>query len=1843
MKQKITPRKLDKDADYKIVQSDSMSDALNVNVLDSNNYSGSNAGSMGSIKPVPSNMYALGDLPFSNFQFDGVYRVLSSVTDNKAKLVYYFVWNIEKLYHSIYVYDQYGRLPYDLGSNLVDFKEERVREVYRSPYLDFPEDGFVKGDIVHINSSTFEKFPLLKSKLKEKKIWNDMSSDAILYFTDNKNEPKKINVYRCLYEDVPTSQNTSNPNLNQYTLDFISACPRTPLERPLAYFQYDPQFFSSNFSNIEGFQFAYQWIYKDGFESSISVYSDVVVPRRRLNQGNLPYQNYDYDNVIHIEVPTGTQEVEKIRILGRNGDKEMLVKIDEVSTSEDSTYNGFTTWNHTSGKYFFYNNRVTTGVSNELINKQYDNVPRVAQAQTVSNNRLFYGNYVEGYDNVKINATISPIYNAVDTGDDLGVSIHPRVRLSVGENLNYEGLNGAALAVANASRNHKAGASYMLDFSGVQSIKPNSTINIEFSIHPNNNFHLFRNHYYRPTNKHQTVQGFENNQSQFTDRLADVYSEKSNDLNLECTYNYFNGSSSSTIDVILGDDASSPIIIKGGLLTFKFEFTWLGPEITQDPGLFLADLVTYFVHKDPRLSIAQIQDGLSFSDPQAWDFHSMLWLGYTEEQWNDFMSNIIVKKRPNLYYKLNLGHGYDAEEGINLISQIEAGKPKIGYSNRFANVGVAGEALTDQNATLIFPFVAKNDRNGIPAGYGVINEVDCNFALEYVNKSENDGGLIREFVLKVHDIKDIDIVNVKSKPGSNVWDVVNENDTVVTQEDIEGYFDFDSLVDFDFAEDSGFNLDEPKIKRQWGVLNDAEYVIKNYDFSELFNYSSYENFGYPGFEINTGVPVQARYYTFNESTGFLNSITSGANNGRAGWCLMDGEVGIGGKGGSNQPYEQYEFYNSGSILKFITYLKLDQINLTQGDIVGYWTGIDSPQNIQARKVLGGMYFNGCSYDLNLSVDTAYIQTADNGVDIDFVYLKDRPSYLPLMRSYIREANDSLDNLLYGSTTIPEDYFLDPTSEYNPGLARPEVEITNSLFSYFGMDTFGNYKSFKSSSYHDFGIVYYDERGRHGFVNPAGSVYVKGYSDIERQSNKGRVSISVAVNNFPPPWAVRWKLVHSKSTSIDTFIQYTSGGAFVRPDNSDASGTGIDTNIYVSLNYLQESQISYVSAFGARSPEGSILLYSFVPGDKVRVISYELSGTTRYYPKDYVFDVVDVKFLTTGDNPLHDGSDNPDFNKTGQFIILRNNNTANGFSFDSVKEGNDFWGNNCIIEIFRPSKGKESLTYREIGPTFYINPTANTGAGAHQSPVIVEDGDVWFRRMAVNMRKYIGNQYIDLLVNTLDDSGSNVSQPNFESFFLESQTSSDLVKANSTGEGRPNIEVTDFGESRNENSIVYSEPTALSSKIIRYSSFNNSLLNFKDLNGSFGDIRYLVDMGDHIVAILEDKCVQLPIGRKILSTSSGNDMITSSTDVIGDEIFYPGFAGCGDHPESVVVAYDNIYFAHNGLGKVYRLSSKGVEDISSLGVSSFIRDSFDILSEANFVKAIGGFDFMNDEYLLTIKQVPYSVFDGGEDLPNINYFCGGDMELWNPKCIEENAGEGDGGLNPVTPTESTDVFGCMDPNSCNYNPLATVSDGSCTYPAAGFDCAGNSLNPDPEIPQNYGPNEGQKKVSDYIAAYGLKYGDLVFLKQSVSNGGTLFQYLNNFDLDFNGYIGSSDLLVLLTEFGDIKNKSNYIIEPSVDFDSSYDVNLNPDYSTLIDVENYHKLWHVLKNTQESINSSGIDIVNYSIAIRIGLLICSKLSTDGTLVLGQPSLMELLSKYFTSVQYDEPLKDQPIIQQ
>lgn len=130
--------------------------------------------------------------------------------------------------------------------------------VYSTSEFNFQSNGVVQGTVVHVAGEAGGFRPML-------------------YFTDNVNEPRKLDVLRAR-EDDPYQFDT----LQADRKDFITACPKTPMHPIVFEFGTDPSRAISDFRDTEGFQFAFQCIYRSGEESALSTYSDIAIPPQYL-------------------------------------------------------------------------------------------------------------------------------------------------------------------------------------------------------------------------------------------------------------------------------------------------------------------------------------------------------------------------------------------------------------------------------------------------------------------------------------------------------------------------------------------------------------------------------------------------------------------------------------------------------------------------------------------------------------------------------------------------------------------------------------------------------------------------------------------------------------------------------------------------------------------------------------------------------------------------------------------------------------------------------------------------------------------------------------------------------------------------------------------------------------------------------------------------------------------------------------------------------------------------------------------------------------------------------------------------------------------------------------------------------------------------------------------------------------------------------------------------------------------------------------------------------------------------------------------------------------------------
>ena len=598
-------------------------------------------------------------------------------------------------------------------------------------------------------------------------------------------------------------------------------------------------------------------------------------------------------------------------------------------------------------------------------------------------------------------------------------------------------------------------------------------------------------------------------------------------------------------------------------------------------------------------------------------------------------------------------------------------------------------------------------------------------------------------------------------------------------------------------------------------------------------------------------------------------------------------------------------------------------------------------------------------ELNIIRATNYMQPAVEHVDDDEVtfinfgsginFNASSPIYglttMPLIHTGLGLGNPGLgentgynDAYIYPATYYEEDGFeakLD-VNTYENLLSNPSG--INEVLFVIPPGT-GGKQSFKAGANHSFGIVFYDERGRASNVNPLGTVYVPWFGERDAANTGPVEQVAVAITGgSPPPNATSFRFVYSGNTTMSRWVQYSSANAFVATE----SGETDSGNIFLSLNHLQGSPISFSRSKGARSLDGAQDVYTFREGDRVRIVSYYNTVNNRVFPgPEYEFNVVDQRFLNDGpDNPLYDvdqDGDSPHPAKVGPFLVLENNLNATDFTYDLVSSGendpdsNDHgWNKRCVFEIYSPRKAaeEEELVYYEVGPVYDISELYNGNLS-------IQGGDAWFKTEAINFQTINNGVFRSLIKD-------NSSISNFFPYNIEAQPFSTRV-ANSDvwGKGKVKAYIPDAARSRKEASITYSDKNNPISKINTITSFNPVKGQYKDLPSEFGDINYMINNDDSIFVIQSNRCSSVPVNRNIITDGGGLDALVAAREVLGTERYYAGNYGCDNNPESVCDIGNTVYFASKSNRQVYKFNpSTGIQVISDLGMKSYFKRLFE---------------------------------------------------------------------------------------------------------------------------------------------------------------------------------------------------------------------------------------------------------------------------------------------------------------
>ena len=326
-------------------------------------------------------------------------------------------------------------------------------------------------------------------------VGSDEEVDIVLFITDGESEPKKVNVRRCIDGDESFTGNATGygPNTKEMK-DFLRACSRVPLE-PID-FSFDMEFdFSGNpvessFEGTNGFQFCYQLVYKDGFVSAISPFSDVAYPTAVTSMGINTLSSLDIENVCNLIVPQNSfafgpsAEVRRIRLMFREGNEGVLKLIDEVSLEVDQAEPN---WNVNARTYAFRNNEVYGILPNDVLNKNFDHLPKKAKTQTVSDDRLMYGGYTEGFNNVVTSTTTTVRFNNRITRL-IGSELEIEMTTIFGDETRGATIDGQG---DTTGFKKQINSGFKIDFSEMPDQAASGIYDIRINVRPKQNFHIF--------------------------------------------------------------------------------------------------------------------------------------------------------------------------------------------------------------------------------------------------------------------------------------------------------------------------------------------------------------------------------------------------------------------------------------------------------------------------------------------------------------------------------------------------------------------------------------------------------------------------------------------------------------------------------------------------------------------------------------------------------------------------------------------------------------------------------------------------------------------------------------------------------------------------------------------------------------------------------------------------------------------------------------------------------------------------------------------------------------------------------------------------------------------------------------------------------------------------------------------------------------------------------------------------------------------------------------------------------------------------------------------------------
>ena len=355
---------LDADTDFEGLEPNKWVNASNVRTFTTND------GATDRIEDVGGTALIFNTLPTTGINFN-----IGGCKDDSAGRIYFFNWNSLGT-HAIYCYDKKSSNTY----------------------------------IVLLSSQVTGGLNFSKNLL----IHSCFVIEGRLYWTDNLNEPKKINAEAGIKTNQPSYVTTIQPYSLPIAYTVTTQIKRPPIF-PLQVAKFYDTTFVNNLTSEKAYQFTYQFKYRDYEVSALSAYSQLI---------SLNFKADNFNSVIVI-VPFSEQiddDIVQIDICVKHGNEGKTFIIKSYSKAKDSDTIALHNSGTTQLKFTFYDNSIGTALSAISSITSQDSVPLRSETIELAKNRIFSGSNLLGYNTPSVTSltAVAGNYNVVNGGSYTG-------------------------------------------------------------------------------------------------------------------------------------------------------------------------------------------------------------------------------------------------------------------------------------------------------------------------------------------------------------------------------------------------------------------------------------------------------------------------------------------------------------------------------------------------------------------------------------------------------------------------------------------------------------------------------------------------------------------------------------------------------------------------------------------------------------------------------------------------------------------------------------------------------------------------------------------------------------------------------------------------------------------------------------------------------------------------------------------------------------------------------------------------------------------------------------------------------------------------------------------------------------------------------------------------------------------------------------------------------------------------------------------------------------------------------------------------------------------------------